>query len=612
MHIIVGACALVWKCPAVQWPGLCVRQVARSISFEIFERLRPHYSSSSGCANVSVRCIASSRPIPILALLAGLAACTSEPTAQRAAPSLSASGQRNGAAGRHLVSGGARYSDTGAHPATGRSGSAAIAAQAVFGHGGTTEFTVTPYRAADTEFLAPVGCLDKVQVKAFGRDGKLVWTRNFNNLGLPSGASFTTRFTGLVPGMTLQVQANVRCLDGRRTDVVTATPSVIRRTDPAVVALEVPSQAPVNTPTLLVAKIQELNGDQGATGTCYLSVDGTLADSIPRVWVDAGGSVDCSFAPTFSAAGTRLVRVDFGNVVPRDDDPTNNSRSATLSVVVPPAVPPGTPPPPPPGFLAPFMITASVYDDTVNTSDVLLFSERLASKPAVLIDTLYSANSQHGNAQFASYTGIIYSSVEFPLARLAASQSSGATTYHSVSLANVAAGGAPSAGINGCTDQSSGPTSFVICSYSADASFPYGHTMVAYVRSTSSVAYASQQYYVAYTGGVPSACDPASTDTGANCYYVLQPVGAALVPYGSSYTFSVILETATRHYASLVTIPLSSVSLPVATLFTCSDVTTIGGDSVPVLYHACQGTTGTDIRKAGDMPSLVGITQVLP
>ena len=562
---------------------------------------------------MTVRSVASLRLVPILAVVAGLAACTSEPSAPHATPSLSASGKANGAAGRQLVTSGVRYRDTGAHPATGRSGSAAIGAMAVFDHDGTTDFTVTPYRAADVAFLSPVGCLDKVQVKAFGADGKLVWTRNFNNLNLPSGASFTTAFTGLVPGMTLQVQANVKCIDGKRTDVVTASPRVVRRTDPAVVALTVPSQSPVNTPTLIVAKIQELNGDQGATGTCYFSADGTLADSIPRVWVDAGGSVDCSFAPTFGAAGSPIVRVDFGNVVPRDDDPTNNSKTATLNVVVPPTVPPGTPPPPPPvGFLAAFTISASVYDDTVNTSDVFLFSERLASNPAVLLDTLYYADSQNGNAQFASYTGIIYSSVEFPLARLVASQSSGTTTYHTVSVTNVAASGAPSAGANGCTDQSSGATFLVVCSYVADASFVYGHTILSYVRSTSNVAYASQQYYVAYTGGVPSACDPTSTDTNANCYFLLQPAGAALVPYGASYTFNVVLETATRRYASLVTIPLSSAPLPVASPFTCSDVTIVGGDNVPVLYHACEGTTGTDIRRSGDRSGVVGTTQALP
>jgi hypothetical protein len=537
-------------------------------------------------------------PVALLAL----AACARD-SAPTAAPSFSATHGAGAARGRHLVTSGERYSDRGSHRSRGRSGSAAIAAEAVFGADGTTALSVTPYRVSDVNLLTPLGCVEKVQLKAFDAAGRPLWTRNYPNLGLASGASFTAVFPALLPGTTLQVQANVKCIDARRTNVVTVTFAVVRRTDPAVVGLTVPSQAALNLPTLVLAQVRELNGGQGATGTCYLTVDGVLADSIVRVWVDAGGTVDCAFAPTFGTVGTHEVRVDFAHVVPQDDDLSNNSRSATLEVVSPP-------PPPPPGTLDPFMITAIVRDDTVNVADLYYYSMRLASDPSVLRDTLYSYFSRTGNEQFAGFNGIIYKSVPFPLARFVVSQSSGSTRYDTLDLAGVPPIGGSSSGAT-CADMSQGVMYRLVCSYDPDPLLTYGRTSIIYQRSASNAAYVSQWYYVHYKGGVPSGCDARSTDTSANCYYLTGALGAPLVPYGSSYTFNVVLETPTRRYSSHVTIPLESAPIPIAVPFHCSDLTLTGGDGIAVLFHACASTTGTLTRRAGDLPLLVGLTEAL-
>ena len=454
-----------------------------------------------------------------------LAACADQPTSAPADLTFGlARGQGQGG-GRQLVTSGARYSDTSVKPAIGRSGSAAITAQAVFSSSGTTDLVVRSYRAADAAFATPVGCINKIQVKAFSADGRLAWTRNFNNLKLASGAPFTTSFTDLVPGMTLEVQVNVQCIDNRRTDVVTASPAVIRRTDPAVTAVSVPSQALVNTPSLVVGRVTELNGDLGAFGTCVLYVDDVRSESIPRVWVNAGGSVDCRFAPTRSVAGTYALRVTFEDVAPRDDNLANNAATGTLLVVgsVPPPPPPdtggGPPPPPPPPVLMPYRVTANVYDDTVNTSTVILYSLRDPATGA-LLDTMNYADSRIGNEQYARFTGMAWASVPFPLANVSFSMVSGAHTFDAFAATNVPSNGAAGAGSE-CFEREVGPAYLGICSYAPDAAFPLGHTLVNYLWSASNVAYFSTQYWVSYWDGVPSACDMTSTDEFANCFTLL-------------------------------------------------------------------------------------------
>ena len=103
-------------------------------------------------------------------------------------------------------------------PWTGRSGSAAITAYALFGTS-ATNLTVTSYREADTLFTTPVGCLDKIQVKVYDTQGRLASTQNFNKLN--AGNVATVQVRGAQVGYRLELHVNVSCIDPKRTDVVT-------------------------------------------------------------------------------------------------------------------------------------------------------------------------------------------------------------------------------------------------------------------------------------------------------------------------------------------------------------------------------------------------------
>lgn len=207
-----------------------------------------------------------------------------------------------------------KYKDSGSRPATGRSGSASLEARALIGNDNRTVVEVTAN-----------GTLEKVQVRLTSDV-----TRNFNNLS--SGASFSASFDDLAHGEPVQVQANVTGADPNRTDVVTVSTSVARRPDLAVASLSAPPHGYVGGPMRIHATVRELNGETGARASCVLSVNGMDVDRADDIWVDAGGTVSCTFAPDFESAGDKEFAVRVENVRPGDGDASNDSRSGSLKI----------------------------------------------------------------------------------------------------------------------------------------------------------------------------------------------------------------------------------------------------------------------------------------
>lgn len=247
-----------------------------------------------------------SRALAVFAL-AGAAACSDAVTAPSADLSTDAIGAPSFARGEgHLRTG--KYRDSGAPHATGRSGSAVLSARAVLRPDGVVRLLVTTGDLDDPR-SAP-GELAKVQLKVFSPDGTLLSTEN--HLRPTSGGSHEFLLPGLEPGSTIRVQANVRGIDRRRTDVVTLTETV--RLPPSLSALldPLPGATP-GMPTLITATIAETGGEVGAYTTCTLYVDGVEVDRIENVWVDAGDEVSCAFTYTFEREGTYEVTVTAGD-----------------------------------------------------------------------------------------------------------------------------------------------------------------------------------------------------------------------------------------------------------------------------------------------------------
>ena len=107
------------------------------------------------------------------------------------------------------------------------------------------------------------------------------------------------------------------------------------RPDVAVASLSFPPSAVPDQAVNISANLLEMNGDAGATTICVLAIDGNPVDQMKHVYVDAGGSVSCTFVYTFDSPGGHTIQVSATNVLPADWDTSNNSDSGTIDITNP-------------------------------------------------------------------------------------------------------------------------------------------------------------------------------------------------------------------------------------------------------------------------------------
>lgn len=220
----------------------------------------------------------------------------------------------------------AKYRDNGIKPATGRSGSASLQVRALIAKDLTTEVEAT---TGDLEAGTSRGNIGKTQVKIATNPSAL----NYNNL--TGGGYWTATYSGVPHRTSVQVQANVSGIDPRRTDVVTTTTTTALRPDLAVQSLNGPAGGRPQVPVTFTATVAELNGDVGARADCVLTVNGTTATQYSGIWVDAGGTVSCSFSHTFTDPGTYAIGVSAANVNPGDWDTANNTATTSITIAAP-------------------------------------------------------------------------------------------------------------------------------------------------------------------------------------------------------------------------------------------------------------------------------------
>jgi hypothetical protein len=297
------------------------------------------------------------------------------------------------------ISNAVKYKDAGAKPATGRSGSAAIQVRALRG----VENTDIEVTTGQFDGAAPVGNLDKVQIKVFSTAGDVMITDNYRKGTLSGGYGHFT-YSWPAPGTKIQVQANVSGIDPKRTDVVTVPATVQLRPDLTVAQINVAGQAMRGSVVNIGAVIREANGDMGARANCVLKADGVEIDRANNIWVDAGDAVSVEFRTVFETLGHKQLTVELTNVVPADYNDANNSASAGIEIVSP---------------SSPLWYTFSAsdinYDQTVPGHSHQVFESLNPSYPNWVRDsTSYETDTTHAVSYGASLQN--EKAVQFPVA----------------------------------------------------------------------------------------------------------------------------------------------------------------------------------------------------
>jgi hypothetical protein len=215
--------------------------------------------------------------------------------------------------------------------AAGRSGTASLTARVLLNKDGTSDVDVTT-GALDSSAAAP-GNISKLQIKTFNGAGDVQWTKNYASL--TSGGRLHYNFADIHRGQPIQTQANIKAIDGKRTDVVTVTGNAKLRPDVTVRKVVAPGKVRPGDTFNIDAVVGELNGDVGAKGDCKLFVDGVQVDQSLGIFVDGGGTVSCAFTQSLTAIGTHTLRAVIDGVVPADWDTANNAAEATIEVANP-------------------------------------------------------------------------------------------------------------------------------------------------------------------------------------------------------------------------------------------------------------------------------------
>lgn len=216
-----------------------------------------------------------------------------------------------------------KYRDSSLRPATGRSGSATLAARALLNKDDTADLQLT---TGSFDPASSSGNIDKVQIKSRS-------SRTVNDNHLTNDGTYSVTLDRVGRGQAIDVTAHISGIDGRRTDVVSLTETAKLRPDLAVTGINLPPSVVAGASTVIDATLRELNGDLGARASCVLRVDGAGVDSAEGIWIDASGSVSCSFLHTFDTAGTAAVEVALTNVNPGDYDAANNVLRRTVDVI---------------------------------------------------------------------------------------------------------------------------------------------------------------------------------------------------------------------------------------------------------------------------------------
>jgi len=141
-----------------------------------------------------------------------------------------------------------KYSDAGARPATGRSGSASLQARALLGSDGVAHVEAS---TGDLDAATAPGTIRKMQVKLLSPTGKPTATQNYEGRG---SGRWSMDMPQLGENARIQLQANVGGIDGNRNDVVTVTTQVKRLPDVAVDGIAAPGRALAGFPVNVVAR----------------------------------------------------------------------------------------------------------------------------------------------------------------------------------------------------------------------------------------------------------------------------------------------------------------------------------------------------------------------
>jgi len=215
-----------------------------------------------------------------------------------------------------------KYRDSSQRHAYAKAGDVTVQARVLMNKDHTADLEVT---TGAFDGVATQGNIDSVAIQS--RSLGALQQRGLSNAG-----SHALRLRVLGRGEPVTIQAAVSGIHGRKRDAVTLVETAKFRPDLEVSALAIPQTIVAGLPAMIDATIRELNGELGARANCALSVNGQEVDRARGIWVDARGTVSCSFRYAFPTDGPSEVKVSLVESSPADWDADDMSMTASVTV----------------------------------------------------------------------------------------------------------------------------------------------------------------------------------------------------------------------------------------------------------------------------------------
>ena len=444
--------------------------------------------------------------------------------------------------------------------AKGRAGSATLTARALLRKSGETDIELT---TGDLDGASSrLGSITGVQIATTDALGHRQMVKEYPTLsGVDGYVAFM--YTGLLRGQPLRVQANVAGIDGTRTDVVSATPSVRLRPDLSVHHVSAPATGLVNVPITITAVIGELNQDVGARASCRLFVDGFEVDHAAGLWVDAGGQVSCAFTYTFETAGTKSVQVQATDVAPMDFDLENNSATTSIRIAT--------------EQLFDWYAVDSISFETTYGSHYQDWSTR-GDGSTVYGQDVEDERLMHQTDRYIGYQAIVHKPVTFPLTQFSAVESTDGALVRAVVLNGIGVGGSS----GGCAMEFAGSPLVLwlqICSHTSGTSDGAGFTSLQYGTATGDVTYFSRGFDAAWhqsPDGTVTTDESYSWNDSASSHRSVPPtVDSAPAEWGATYDVDVTVVSGDTIFRGPLTMVLQRRTVSRSVPWQCTEA---GGD----------------------------------
>ena len=438
--------------------------------------------------------------------------------------------------------------------AKGRSGSATLTTRALLRKSGETDVELTT-GDLDDESRLPTGSITALQIATTDGLGHRQMVKEYPTL--TGGGYVALTFSGLPRGQALRVQANVAGIDGTRTDVVSATPSVRLRPDLSVQHVAVPSSGLANVPITITAVVAELNQDVGARANCRLLVDGVEVDRVAGLWVDAGGHVSCAFTYTFATAGTKSVGVQATDVAPLEYDPENNAAGTSILIA----------------GEQPFDSYAAdaISFETLSGSHYQDWSTRSDGSTVYGLDKEEERLTRQTD-RYIGYHAVVHKRLIFPLTQFSVTESTDGTPVRTIVLKGIGVDGSS----GGCAMQLAGSPLVVwlqICS--SGTATGAGTTVLQYGSATGDVTYFSRGFDTAWhkspDGTVVTDDSYSWNDSAASHRSIPPALDSAPTAWGASYEVEVTVVSGDTIFRGPLTMALQHDTVSRSTPWQCTE-----------------------------------------